>query len=69
MTFYNVKILETNLEREYFTKRGLHLNLSGKECIALRLATVFNNNNNNNKSERYIYISYMLTVEKRHYDP
>jgi hypothetical protein len=41
MTLYNnVKILETDLEREYFTKRGLHLNSSGKECIALRLATV-----------------------------
>jgi len=41
MTFYNnVKILETDLERGYFTKHGLHLNSSGKECIALRLATV-----------------------------
>jgi len=41
MTIYNnVKILETDLEREYLTKRGLHLNSSGKECIALRLVTV-----------------------------
>ena len=36
--FNNVKILETNLEREYFTKHGLHLNSAGKECIVLRLA-------------------------------
>jgi hypothetical protein len=36
--FNNVKILETNLKREYFTKHGLHLNSAGKECIALRLA-------------------------------
>jgi hypothetical protein len=38
--YSNVKLLETNLEREYFTKHGLHLNSSGKECITLRLATV-----------------------------
>ena len=41
MTIYNnVKILETDLEREYLIKRGLHLNSSGKECIVLRLAAV-----------------------------
>ena len=39
-SYNNVQILETNLEREYFTKRGLHLNSSGKECIAPRLAMV-----------------------------
>lgn len=39
MTPYNnVKILETGLEREYFTKHGMHLNSSGKEIIAQRLA-------------------------------
>ena len=37
--YSNVKILETDLERKYFTKHGLHLNSSGKECITLRLAT------------------------------
>jgi len=36
--FNNVKILEINLEREYFTKHGLHLNSAGKECIAVRLS-------------------------------
>ena len=41
MAYYNnVKILETDLERKYFTKHGLHLNSSGKECIVLRLAMV-----------------------------
>jgi hypothetical protein len=38
--FNNVKILETDLERKYFTKHGLHLNSSGREYIAIRLATV-----------------------------
>ena len=38
--YNNVKILETDLERKYFTKHGLHLNSSGKECITLKLATV-----------------------------
>jgi len=38
--YNNVKILGINLEREYFTKHGLHLNPSGKECMALRLAMV-----------------------------
>jgi lysophospholipase L1-like esterase len=41
MAPYNkVKILETGQEREYLTKHGLHLNSSGKECIAQRLAMV-----------------------------
>ena len=38
--FNNVKILETDIEREYFSKHGQHLNSSGKEYIAVRLATV-----------------------------
>jgi len=38
--YNNVKILETDLERKYFTKHGLNLNSSGKECITLRLDTV-----------------------------
>jgi hypothetical protein len=38
--YSNVKILETDLERQYFTTHGLHLNSPGKECTALRLATV-----------------------------
>jgi hypothetical protein len=29
--YNNVKVLETDLERKYFTKHGLHLNSSGKE--------------------------------------
>ena len=39
--YNNVKILDTDLEREQFTKHGLHLNSSGRECIALKLAAVF----------------------------
>ena len=35
-----MKILDTDLEREHYTKHGLCLNSCGKECIALRLATV-----------------------------
>jgi hypothetical protein len=38
--YNNVKILETDLERKYFTEHGLHLNSSGKEFIAVRLITV-----------------------------
>jgi len=37
--YNNVKILETDLERGYYTKHGLHLNSSGKERMAQRLAT------------------------------
>jgi len=35
-----VIVLETNLERGYFTNHGLHLNSSGKECIARKLAEI-----------------------------
>ena len=38
--YNNVKIVETDLEKKYFTKHGQHLNSSGKETIALRLTTV-----------------------------
>jgi hypothetical protein len=38
--YNNVKILDTDLERVHFTKHGLHLNSSRKECIAQRLATM-----------------------------
>jgi len=38
--YNNVKILETVLERDYFTKHGLHLNSSGEEQIALKLVAV-----------------------------
>ena len=41
--FNNMKILETNLKRECFTKHGLHLNSAGKECIALILAMMVKN--------------------------
>jgi len=38
---YNkVKVLETGLERGYFTNHGLHLNSSGKECIARKPAEI-----------------------------
>jgi len=36
--YANVKVLETGLERGCFTKHGLHLNSSGKKCIAQKLA-------------------------------
>jgi hypothetical protein len=36
--FNNVRILETDLKRECFTKHGLHLNSSGKEQKAVKLA-------------------------------
>jgi hypothetical protein len=38
--YKNVKILATNLERKYFTKHGMHLNIAGKERAARGLATV-----------------------------
>ena len=41
--YNNIQILETNLERKYFTKHGAHLNSSGKEYITQRLAAVVNN--------------------------
>jgi len=36
--YNNVKILNIGLERGYFTKHGLHMNSSGKEYIAQRMA-------------------------------
>jgi hypothetical protein len=36
----NVKMLETDLDRKYFTRHGQHLNLSGKELISMKLSMV-----------------------------
>ena len=36
----NVKMLETDLDRNYFTQHGQHLNLSGKELISMQLTSV-----------------------------
>jgi hypothetical protein len=41
--YNNVKVIETGLERRYFTKHGLHLNTSGKERIAHELAITVRN--------------------------
>ena len=38
--YNNVKMLETDLYRKYFTKCGQHLNWSGKELISMKLTTV-----------------------------
>jgi hypothetical protein len=34
----NVKLMEVELQRQHFTRHGQHLNLSGKELVALVLA-------------------------------
>jgi len=36
----NVHLLEANLDRNYFTKHGTHLNYNGKEIYAQQLATI-----------------------------
>ena len=38
--YSNVKMLETDTDRKYFTKHGQHLNLSGKEQISMKLTTL-----------------------------
>ena len=35
--YSNVKMLEIDTDRKYFTKHGQHLNLSGKELISMKL--------------------------------
>jgi hypothetical protein len=36
----NVKMLETDIDRKYFTKHAQYLNLSGKELISMKLTIV-----------------------------
>ena len=38
--YNNIKMLETDLDRKYFTKHGEHLNSSGKELISMKLTIV-----------------------------
>jgi len=56
-TFNNVKILETDLKRESFTKHGLHLNSSGKEQIASKLAVMVKSLLNKKKTS-HIYMQW-----------
>jgi hypothetical protein len=59
--YNNVKMLDSDIEREHFTKHGLHLNSSGRECIALRLATMVRSFFQQRED-----IPCLLTVERRH---
>jgi hypothetical protein len=36
----NVQLLEVNLDTKYFTRHGQRLNVSGKELICIKLATI-----------------------------
>jgi len=56
-TFHNVKNLETDLKRECFTKHGLHLNSSGKEQIASKLAATVKSLLNKKRTSR-IYLQW-----------
>ena len=38
--YNNVKILETDTDKKYFTKHDQYLNLSGKDPISMKLTTV-----------------------------
>ena len=38
--YNNVKRLETDIDRKYFSKHGQYLNLSGKELISMKLTMV-----------------------------
>jgi hypothetical protein len=40
LQFNSVKLIETDIDRNYFTRHGLHFNSSGKEFIASKLASV-----------------------------
>jgi hypothetical protein len=40
LTTWGVKLLDTDLDRSYFTRHGQHLNSSGKELISNKLSTV-----------------------------
>jgi len=48
--FSHAAIVETDLDRKYFTRHGMHLNNSGKECLSKLIATQINRLvNGNNK--------------------
>jgi hypothetical protein len=38
--YSNVQLLEANLDRNYFTRHGMHLNHKGKELYSQQLATM-----------------------------
>jgi hypothetical protein len=61
--YNNVKILETDLEREYITKHGLLWNSSGKEHVALKLSAVVKKFFQQEES-----VSRLLAVEGRPYN-
>ena len=64
-TFNNVKILETDLNRECFTKHGLHLNSSGKEQIASKLAVMVKSLLNEKKTS-HIYLQWKENPTSSH---
>ena len=62
--YNSVKILETDLERVYFTKHGLHFNLSGNEHIFLKLAAVIKSSFNKKKVSKSIEVCNTFVISQ-----
>jgi hypothetical protein len=60
--YNNVKILENGLEREYFTKHGLHLNSSGKRMYCSEISY-----GGPKFSQQRENVSRQPTMERRHH--
>jgi hypothetical protein len=57
--FSHVATVETDLSRKYFTRHGMHLNNSGKECLSKLIATQINKLvNENNKVVHVIPLNW-----------
>jgi lysophospholipase L1-like esterase len=57
--FNHVTMIEADLGRKYFTRHGMHLNNSGKECLSNLIATQINRlANGNNKGVPVVPLSW-----------
>jgi len=62
--FEHVRLIDSKLQREYFTKHGMHMKLAGKEIIAHRIAELIRETSLKKKTST-IPLLWKLDFDKR----
>jgi len=62
--FVHVRLIDSKLQREYFTKHGMHMKLAGKEIIAHRIAELIRETLPKKKTST-IPLLWKLDIDKR----
>jgi len=62
--FEHVRLIDSKLQREYFTKHGMHMKLAGKEIMAHRIAEHIRETFSKKKTST-IPLNWKLDIDRR----